>query len=219
MLLNRDTAEGIANGGITLVLRRWDAPRAKPGGTQRTVAGTIRIVDVAEHPGSYRVTAAQARAAGMPAPGEPQELIALNGIVSARRASAGSARSWAVADTTRSRHAPPMACGVGKSCPATNPPNSSRSMRACWPSSRSGARSSSAMRPHRRCLNTGCAGVDAAARISAKSLVESLVGSAAFAARVIAGREVVGQCGGDLDEAAPCCRRHVAGAVDDTAGT
>jgi hypothetical protein len=66
VLLNRDTAEGIANGSITLVLRRWDAPRAKPGGTQRTVAGTIRIDDVTEYPGSYRVTAAQARAAGYP---------------------------------------------------------------------------------------------------------------------------------------------------------
>ena len=66
MLLNRDTAEGIANGSITLVLRRWDAPRAKRGGTQRTVAGTIRVDDVTEHPGRYRVTAAQARAAGYP---------------------------------------------------------------------------------------------------------------------------------------------------------
>jgi len=66
VLLNRDTAEGIANGDITLVLRRWDAPRAKAGGTQRTVAGTVRIDDVAEYPGSYRVTAAQARAAGYP---------------------------------------------------------------------------------------------------------------------------------------------------------
>ena len=66
MLLNRDTAEGIANGSITLVLRRWDKPRARPGGTQRTVAGTIRVDAVAEHPGGYRVTAAQARAAGYP---------------------------------------------------------------------------------------------------------------------------------------------------------
>jgi hypothetical protein len=66
VLLNRDTADGIANGTITLVLRRWDAPRAKPGGTQRTVAGTVRIDDVAEYPGGYRVTAAQARAAGYP---------------------------------------------------------------------------------------------------------------------------------------------------------
>ena len=66
MLLNRDTAEGIANGSITLVLRAWDVPRAKAGGTQRTVAGTIRIDDVAEFPGGHRVTAAQARAAGYP---------------------------------------------------------------------------------------------------------------------------------------------------------
>jgi hypothetical protein len=66
VLLNRDTAEGIANGSITLVLRRWDAPRAKPGGTQRTVAGTIRIDDVIQYPGRYRVTAEQARAAGYP---------------------------------------------------------------------------------------------------------------------------------------------------------
>ena len=66
VLLNRATAEGIANGSITVVLRRWDEPRAKPGGTQRTVVGTIGIDVVAEYPGSYRVTAAQARAAGYP---------------------------------------------------------------------------------------------------------------------------------------------------------
>jgi len=66
VLLNRDTAEGIANGTITLVLRRWDAPRARPGGSQRTMAGTVRVDDVAEYPGSYRVTVAQARAAGYP---------------------------------------------------------------------------------------------------------------------------------------------------------
>jgi hypothetical protein len=66
VLLNRDTAEGIANGKVTLVLRRWDAARAKPGGTQRTPAGTICIDAVTEYPGSHRVTAAQARAAGYP---------------------------------------------------------------------------------------------------------------------------------------------------------
>jgi hypothetical protein len=66
VLLNRDTAEGIANGRITLVLRRWDVARAKPGGTQRTSAGTIRIDAVTEYPASHRVTAAQARAAGYP---------------------------------------------------------------------------------------------------------------------------------------------------------
>jgi hypothetical protein len=64
VLLNRATADGIADGRITLVLRCWDTARAKPGGTQRTQAGTIRIDGVTEYPGDYRVTAAQARAAG-----------------------------------------------------------------------------------------------------------------------------------------------------------
>ncbi|OSC43050.1 hypothetical protein [Mycobacterium decipiens] len=66
MLLNRAIAQGIADGGVSLVLRRWDVPRAKPGGTQRTVVGTIRIDSVAEHPHNYRVSEAQARAAGYP---------------------------------------------------------------------------------------------------------------------------------------------------------
>jgi hypothetical protein len=73
VLLNRDTAEGIANGDITVVLRRWDAPRAKSGGTQRTVAGTLRIDEVTEYPGGYRVTAAQARAAGFPTAAAAQQ--------------------------------------------------------------------------------------------------------------------------------------------------
>jgi hypothetical protein len=66
VLLNRPTAEGIAAGTITLVLRRWDVPRVKSGATQRTVAGTVRIDSVTERPGDHRVTAAQARAAGYP---------------------------------------------------------------------------------------------------------------------------------------------------------
>jgi hypothetical protein len=66
VLLNRATAEGIADGTITLVLRRWDAPRAKTGGTQRTPVGTIRVDAVTERPGGYRVTAAEASAAGYP---------------------------------------------------------------------------------------------------------------------------------------------------------
>lgn len=66
MLLNRATAQGIADGSITVVLRRWDAPRAKAGGTQRTQVGTIGVDSVIEKPGRYRVTAAEARAAGYP---------------------------------------------------------------------------------------------------------------------------------------------------------
>jgi hypothetical protein len=57
---------GIAEGSITLLLRRWDAPRAKRGGTQRTPAGTIRIEDVAEYPSDHHVSDQQARAAGYP---------------------------------------------------------------------------------------------------------------------------------------------------------
>ena len=64
MLLNRATADGIADGSITLVLRRWNAPRTKAGGAQRTPAGTIRIENVKEYPDDYRVSEAQARAAG-----------------------------------------------------------------------------------------------------------------------------------------------------------
>lgn len=64
VLIDRVTAQRIADGTVTVVLRRWDAPRASTGGTQRTPAGTIRIDSVTEHPGRYRVTAAQARAAG-----------------------------------------------------------------------------------------------------------------------------------------------------------
>lgn len=64
MLIDRATAQRIADGSVTLVLRRWDAPRAKAGGTQRTPAGTIRIDSVEEFPARYRVTVGQARAAG-----------------------------------------------------------------------------------------------------------------------------------------------------------
>jgi hypothetical protein len=66
VLLNRAVAEGIVDGTITLVLRRWDVPRAKAGGTQRTPVGTVRIDAVTERPGGYRVTAGEAIAAGYP---------------------------------------------------------------------------------------------------------------------------------------------------------
>ncbi|WP_241471703.1 hypothetical protein [Mycolicibacterium neoaurum] len=66
MLLDRATADGIAAGAITLVLRMWDRPRVKAGGTQRTQAGTVYVDSVDECPAGYRVTPAQARAAGYP---------------------------------------------------------------------------------------------------------------------------------------------------------
>lgn len=75
MLINRAAAEGIAAGDITLVIRRWDAPRARPGGTQRTPAGTIRVDAVAELPGDYQVTDAQASAAGFADATSAQRLL------------------------------------------------------------------------------------------------------------------------------------------------
>ena len=47
MLLNLAVAQGIRDGAITAVFRRWDAPRVKPGGTQRTPAGVVRFMSVA----------------------------------------------------------------------------------------------------------------------------------------------------------------------------
>ena len=66
MLLDRATAEAIAEGRANLVLRRWDVARVRVGGTQRTAAGTIRIDDVAEYPNDHRVSQQQAQAAGYP---------------------------------------------------------------------------------------------------------------------------------------------------------
>jgi hypothetical protein len=46
VLISRATAEGIAEGSVTLAFRRWDRPRVRPGGTQRTVAGVVRFDSV-----------------------------------------------------------------------------------------------------------------------------------------------------------------------------
>jgi hypothetical protein len=43
VLISPATAQGIADGSITLAFRRWDRPRMQPGSTQRTGAGVIRI--------------------------------------------------------------------------------------------------------------------------------------------------------------------------------
>ena len=43
MLISGVTAQGIADGSVTLAFRRWDRPRVRPGGTQRTVAGVVRF--------------------------------------------------------------------------------------------------------------------------------------------------------------------------------
>ena len=48
MLIDRATAEGIAEGRVTLAFRRWDVPRMRPGSTQRTVAGVLEVVRIEE---------------------------------------------------------------------------------------------------------------------------------------------------------------------------
>ena len=48
MLISPATAEGIADGSVTLAFRRWDRPRMRPGSTQRTGAGVVRVESVDE---------------------------------------------------------------------------------------------------------------------------------------------------------------------------
>ncbi len=50
MLISPATAAGVADGSVTLAFRRWDRPRMRPGSTQRTTAGVIRVdtVDVVD---------------------------------------------------------------------------------------------------------------------------------------------------------------------------
>ena len=46
MLFRRRSLDGIRAGEITLAFRRWDRPRARAGGRQRTVVGELRIDSV-----------------------------------------------------------------------------------------------------------------------------------------------------------------------------
>ncbi|MGY1806404.1 hypothetical protein ACI8AF_03465 [Blastococcus sp. SYSU D00669] len=64
MLLDRATAEGIADGSVTLAFRRWDRPRMRAGSTQRTVAGVIEVETVEEVDPAL-LTEEDARAAGV----------------------------------------------------------------------------------------------------------------------------------------------------------
>jgi hypothetical protein len=48
VLLDRATAEGIADGSVTLAFRRWDRPRMRPGSRQRTAACVLEVVSVEE---------------------------------------------------------------------------------------------------------------------------------------------------------------------------
>jgi len=64
VLLTMAVAQGIRDGSVTAVFRRWDAPRVRVGGTQRTGAGVIRFTSV-DRIDDESLTEADARGAGM----------------------------------------------------------------------------------------------------------------------------------------------------------
>ncbi len=65
MLIRRPVLDAIADGSVTALFRRWDRPRVRVGGTQRTVVGVLEFTAV-EPVALSRLTAADARAAGYP---------------------------------------------------------------------------------------------------------------------------------------------------------
>jgi len=64
VLLSPVVAQGIRDGSVRAVFRRWDAPRVRPGGTQRTSAGVVRF-DSVEQVSVDELTEADAHGAGM----------------------------------------------------------------------------------------------------------------------------------------------------------
>ena len=68
MLIRRPVLDAIAEGSVTALFRRWDRPRVRVGGTQRTVVGVLEFTAV-EPVAASRLTAADARAAGYPTVG------------------------------------------------------------------------------------------------------------------------------------------------------
>jgi hypothetical protein len=63
VLFRRATLDGIRAGEITLAFRRWDRPRARAGGRQRTIVGELAI-DSVDRVARSAITAADARRAG-----------------------------------------------------------------------------------------------------------------------------------------------------------
>jgi hypothetical protein len=74
MLFRPSTLNGIASGSVTRAYRRWDRPRVRPGGRQRTPAGVIAF-DSVEPVAREPLTDADARAAGLSGLDELLELV------------------------------------------------------------------------------------------------------------------------------------------------
>ena len=64
MLFRPATLQGIAAGSVTLAFRRWDRPRVRPGGRQRTPVGVIAF-DTVEAVPKASLTEDDARSAGL----------------------------------------------------------------------------------------------------------------------------------------------------------
>jgi hypothetical protein len=64
VLLTLTVAQGIRDGSVTAVFRRWDAPRVRVGGTQRTGAGVVRFTSL-DRVDDAALTEDDARGAGM----------------------------------------------------------------------------------------------------------------------------------------------------------
>lgn len=63
MLFKRTDLERLRDGEVSRAYRRWRAPRAKPGGAQRTRLGVVHF-EAVERVNAARLTDADARAAG-----------------------------------------------------------------------------------------------------------------------------------------------------------
>ena len=64
MLFRPATLQGIADGSVTLAFRRWDRPRVRPGGRQRTPVGVVAF-DTVEAVARDSLTEEDARDAGL----------------------------------------------------------------------------------------------------------------------------------------------------------
>ena len=74
MLFRPSTLKGIAEGTVTRAYRRWDRPRVRPGGRQRTPAGVVAF-DSVEPVARESLTDADALAAGLSDLDELLELV------------------------------------------------------------------------------------------------------------------------------------------------
>lgn len=73
MLLRAATLRAIAGGSVTQAFRRWERPRVRPGGRQRTAAGVVAF-DAVEPVERDQLTETDASAAGF---GSLDELLAM----------------------------------------------------------------------------------------------------------------------------------------------